>query len=109
MPNGVRLNPSHDKRTREKIKTSQLLNRLTSFALGGNDLKTGKPIEMSAAQVTAALGVLRKALPDMSNVQHEGEIGLTPIQELLKSVDQTEGHVRRPNGHDGSGNGATRV
>lgn len=58
MPRGVRLNPEHDDRTRAKIQTSQIINRLTSFVNG--------KCEMSAAQVSAALGLLRKTLPDLS-------------------------------------------
>lgn len=53
----ARLNPKHDQRTRDKIKGSQLANRLMAFANG--------EVEMTAAQVTAALGLLRKVIPDM--------------------------------------------
>ena len=44
---------------RKKIETTKLVNRLTNHALG----KLKKP--MDASQVSAALGVLKKALPDM--------------------------------------------
>ena len=45
---------------REKVKNSKILNRLIDFA-------EGKPgADMSAHQVTAALGLLRKVLPDLS-------------------------------------------
>lgn len=57
----ARINRKHQETVREKIKASQLINRLTNHALG--DLK--KP--MDATQVTAALGVLKKALPDLSS------------------------------------------
>lgn len=56
----ARLNPSHDKRTRDKIKTSQLINRLTKFVNG--------EVEMAAPQVTAALGLLKKTLPDLQSI-----------------------------------------
>jgi len=42
---------------REAIKTSMIVNRLTDHVDG--------KVEMSATQVTAALGLLRKALPDL--------------------------------------------
>lgn len=58
MPRGVRLNPEHDQRTRAKIQTSQIINRLTSFVNG--------EVEMTAPQVTAALGLLKKTMPDLS-------------------------------------------
>lgn len=68
---GLRLNPSHDARTRAKIQTSQLINRLQLLAHG--------KVEMPPHAVTAALGLLRKTLPDYSVVQHEGKDG-GPIQ-----------------------------
>ena len=55
----------HDDETRAKIKTSQLVNRLTDHALG--------KVEMQATQVTAALGLLKKALPDLAAIEHSGE------------------------------------
>lgn len=44
---------------RDRIKTSMLINRLESFVNG--------KVEMEPAQVTAALGLLRKTLPDLSS------------------------------------------
>ena len=63
---GVRLNPKHDERTRAKIQTSQIVNRLFSFVNG--------EAEMSAPQVTAALGLLKKTLPDLSAVDLKAEL-----------------------------------
>lgn len=59
MPKGVRLNPEHDERTRAKIQTSQIINRLNLFING--------EVEMQGPQVTAALGLLKKTLPDLSH------------------------------------------
>lgn len=70
--NGVRLNPAHDERTRAKIQTSQLINRLQAF------IKS--QVELSPAQVTAALGLLRKTLPDLAAVEHSGESGVTSVK-----------------------------
>lgn len=58
----------HQDEIREKIRTSQLLNRLTDHSLGLLE----KP--MDASQVAAALGVLRKSLPDLSAVDHSGTV-----------------------------------
>lgn len=55
----------HDESTREKIRASQLINRLTDHALG--------EVEMSSTQVTAALGLLRKAIPDLSAAEIKQE------------------------------------
>lgn len=65
----ARLNPSHDLRTREKIQTSQLINRLQSNALG--ELEK----EMSPGQVKSAEILLRKILPDVSATELTGPDG----------------------------------
>ena len=82
----ARLNPKHDERTREKIKTSQLINRLNAFVLGGKDGKTGEAVEMSSQQVTAALGLLKKTLPDLTAGQMTHDVS-DPLKELLGAVD----------------------
>lgn len=70
------LRPRHQDEIRKKIQTSQLLNRLTNHGLG--KLKTG----MDATQVSAALGVLRKALPDLTATEHSGSVALTHEEQL---------------------------
>jgi hypothetical protein len=59
---------------RQRIKTSMLVNRLTDHAAG--------QCEMSASQITAALGLLRKSLPDLLGVAHTGSIEMTKPEEL---------------------------
>lgn len=54
----------HDEETRAKIQTSQIINRLEDHIL--NDL------ELKPTQVTAALGLLKKTLPDLANVELSG-------------------------------------
>ena len=71
MPRGVRLNPAHDERTRAKIQTSQIINRLESHVNG--------TVELTASQVTAALGLLKKTLPDLQATELSG--GLTVSHE----------------------------
>jgi hypothetical protein len=63
---GVRLDPAHTERTKAKIQASQIVNRLRSLVMG--------EIEMPPHAVTAALGLLRKVMPDMSAVEHQGEV-----------------------------------
>lgn len=58
----------HSELVRERIKTTQLVNRLTNFALG----KLRKPMEPH--QVTAALGLLKKTVPDLQAIEHSGTI-----------------------------------
>lgn len=57
----------HDDRTKERIRASQLLNRLTQFANG--------EIAMDAAQVNAAKIVIGKIIPDLKAVEHTGKDG----------------------------------
>jgi len=63
----------HDPKTIEKIRCSQLINHLVKHALGEN--------EMQSSQVTAALGLIKKVIPDLAATQLEvsGENG-GPIQ-----------------------------
>lgn len=49
---------------RTKIAKSNILNALIEHVQGDR--------EMSATQVTAGLGLLRKCLPDLSNVEMKG-------------------------------------
>lgn len=56
---------------RQKIQTTQLVNRLTGHALGS--------VDMQPSQVTAALGLLKKSLPDLSATEMtmDGELTVT--------------------------------
>jgi hypothetical protein len=56
----------HSDIVRNRIRTSALINRLQEFVDG--------KIELSAAQVTAALGLIRKTVPDLASVEHSGEV-----------------------------------
>lgn len=57
---GVKLPESH----RAKIQSSNILNALIEHAEGRR--------EMAPSQVTAGLGLLKKAMPDLSAVTLEG-------------------------------------
>ena len=72
---GVRLNPAHDERTRAKIQTSQIINRLEKLVNG--------EIEMTAQQVSAAGILLKKTLPDLSAITLGGD-GKNPVQLITK-------------------------
>lgn len=56
-----------DDRTRERIRSSQIINRLQNCALG--------KVELTAVQVRAAETLLRKALPDLQSVELSGPGG----------------------------------
>ena len=57
--------PCYDE-TRKKIDATRLITRLLNHALGKN--------KMTTTQVTAGLGLLRKVLPDLSNVEVQAEV-----------------------------------
>jgi hypothetical protein len=70
----------HDEETRLKIKVTQLLNRLTAHASG--------EVELSATQVRAIEILLRKALPDLSNMTVNGDSAPITFQfDLAKKKD----------------------
>ena len=56
----ARLRKTHQDDVRSKIKTSQLVNRLTEHALG--------LVDLSATQVRAIEVLIRKTLPDLQSV-----------------------------------------
>ena len=64
------FSPKHDQHTRDKIQTSQLVTRLNSFALD-----TKNSIPMTSDQVRAALGLLKKTIPDLAVTAHTGPDG----------------------------------
>lgn len=80
----ARLNRRHQDSVREKIKASQIINRLTDHALGNLE----KP--MDATQVSAGLGLLRKCVPDLSNMELTGKDG-----EAIK-VEKIERLIVKP-------------
>lgn len=63
---------------RTKIGNSQILKCLVEHAEGKR--------EMSATQVSAGLGLLRKVLPDLSAVEAKHDVS-DALADLLKAVD----------------------
>lgn len=62
-----RLRKTHQEDVRKKIQATQLINRLQSHIFDN--------VEMSRTQVSAALGLLKKTIPDLSATQLSGEDG----------------------------------
>lgn len=56
---------NHEEKTKDLIRASQLLNRLTQFA--------NSEIELSPAQVQAIKIIVGKAIPDLKAVEHSGD------------------------------------
>ena len=77
----ARLNPKHQQFVRDKIRTSQLINRLRDHALG--------KVELTNTQVRAIEVLLKKSLPDLSAVEMTGEGG-GPIELLERTLKFVE-------------------
>lgn len=73
----------HPDDVKKKIQASQLINRLTDHAL------SDAPI-MDASQVTAAVRLLNKVVPDLKAIEHSGPNG-GPIE--LSSKEQRDAAV----------------
>jgi len=71
------LDKPWDDKVRQKIQTSMLVNRLSSFVKGD--------VKMEPAQVTAALGLLKKSLPDLTNVTLSGDKD-NPVGVVFQTV-----------------------
>ncbi len=63
----ARKHLSHDQKTRERIQTSQLINRLQSYVDG--------KVKLEAGQVRSIEILLKKSLPDLQSIEHSGEVG----------------------------------
>jgi hypothetical protein len=63
---GPKPGSMHSEVVRDRIRTAMLLNRLTGFVLGR--------IDMQPHQVTAALGLLKKTVPDLQAIEHSGTV-----------------------------------
>jgi hypothetical protein len=73
----------HDEDTRKRIQAGNIINRLHKLIMG--------EVEMPPHAVTAALGLLRKTLPDLTSVEHSGEITKTYVARMpSKSADIDE-------------------
>lgn len=71
----------HDDNTRAKIQAAQLINRLTAHACG--------ELELSSTQVRAIEVLLRKTLPDLSDVRMEMDASPITFQlDLGKPSEQ---------------------
>lgn len=71
---GIKLLETH----RDKIRNSNVLHRLISHAEG--------TVDMKATEVQAALGLLKKSLPDLQSVDLKADVKVDALGELLKHV-----------------------
>lgn len=81
---GFRMTEDH----RSKIANSQVLNRLIAHV-------TGDPI-LEPSQVTAAVALLKKVMPDMQSVEQKSEVTVRNVVEMpapVKTVDEWQSTV----------------
>lgn len=76
-PRGRPLHSLHQQDVRRKIQASQILNRLSNHVAG--------KVELSATQIRAAEILLRKVLPDLSAVEHTGDVTLNAFAVPLEA------------------------
>lgn len=69
----ARKNLVHSELVRERIRTKAIVNRLTNHVLGR--------IELSATQVAAGLGLIKKTIPDLQAIEHSGEVA-QPVHQV---------------------------
>jgi hypothetical protein len=69
----------HNESCREKIQTSQLLNRLQDHVFNG--------VEISATQMKAIEILLKKTLPDLQSVSHSGADGGELVVQIVRYGD----------------------
>lgn len=71
------LSPARAEEVRQKIRATLLVKALEDHAIDGK--------EMSASQVTAALGLLKKSVPDLSAVEHSSDPD-KPVRGVVEFV-----------------------
>jgi len=79
-PKTMRKVLNHDDKTRAKIKTSHLINRLTDHVDG--------KVELTASQVTAALGLIRKTLPDLAAMEVKAHVEHHTVSSNVMTEDE---------------------
>lgn len=100
--NASKPDDPRQRKTREAIKTTQLVKRLQCFALEEKD-DAGNVVEIDAGRMKAIEILLRKALPDLASVaitndedgnafktQETGQ-GALKIAEALKRIAERSG------------------
>lgn len=76
------LDPALQDQHRAGIQTGMIISRLTNFVRG--------EIEMTTGQITAALGLLRKTLPDLAQVQLDANVNVAQIAVAPEQVESVE-------------------
>ena len=79
-------------RTREAIKTTQLVRRVQQFALGEPDDK-GNLFEMTGNQLRAALALINKNIPDLRAIELSGQVQQTVEHRSNEAINSRIGEL----------------
>ena len=74
------LHPARAEEIRNKIKATLIINKLENHVLEG--------VEMSSTQVTAALGLLKKSVPDLSNIEMGGGLEIKGLAKEILALNK---------------------
>ena len=74
----ARLRKLHQDDVRAKIQTTQLIKRLEDHVLKGT--------KMEKTQVSAAMGLIRKTLPDLSTMELKGDPD-NPLEMNIRTIE----------------------
>jgi hypothetical protein len=83
----ARKHLAHLESVREKIQTSQIINRLNAFTLSQADPQTGRPVEMTPAQVKAGIALLKKTVPDLQVIEGSMDLHHHKHEEALGELE----------------------
>lgn len=67
--------------TRNRIQAAKIIDRLQSHVYG--------EVNMSPSQVAAAMGLLRKVLPDLQAIEHKGNVDSKAIVQVISYARDT--------------------
>lgn len=73
------LNPAAVERIRQRIKADRLIDALENHVLADK--------EMTKSQVSAALGLLKKCVPDLSAIEMSGEMTVKTLAQELAGLN----------------------
>lgn len=83
MHKRLSTSPHYAEKVRARIRAGGIARRLEDHVLG--------KIQMSSSQVQAALGLLRKVVPDLASVDHQGQVEhhyVARIPDIATSVSE---------------------
>ena len=87
MRSRMSTSPDYANRVRARIRAGGIAKLLEKHVQGLR--------EMSATQVTAALGVLRKVVPDISSIEHSGDVEHRYVATLPQAIEKSEEWVHK--------------